>query len=290
MKKPVKNNKIKHNHKIDLTLEKEIQSETKFLWILFKQVILTPWILLLVLFKQKKISELLLPFKIIFNFIFSAKFTAQIIILNILIYIFQIFFMNENLFLSLANVPTNLFSLKIHTLITSGFLHGSISHLFWNMLGIFLFGRIVERKLKYWKTCYIYFGALIISNIFSSLVEYFIFANNVPGIGASGALMGLVATAILLDPFYITHDLLIPLPSMLVGWIFIFQDFVSALNQVDDNVGHFAHIGGFLSISIIYFFMNKKHKDSLKKGLKINVISGIIFLVIYGIFVIFLKK
>ncbi len=268
---------------VDAKLEKEIQSELKFIWNLIKHILLTPWILILVLFGKKNFKDLIKPFKLIWNFITSAKFTAQIILINILAFVVELF-LSEEVILSLANSSSNLINFQFYTLITSGFLHAGISHLLWNMLGIFIFGRIVERKLGYLKTAFIYFGALIISNLFSSIIDLIFIGNNIPGIGASGALMGLVATAILLDPLYITHDLLIPLPCMFVGWIFIIEDLLSAFKGIDDGVGHFAHIGGFLSITLIYFIMNKKSQKHLKKGLKINIISAFIVLLGYLVF------
>ena len=166
-------------------------------------------------------------------------------------------------------------------MVTAGFLHADPIHLLVNMLGIFIFGRVVERKLGPIKTGLIYFGALIISSLFSSLINLFILKNNVPGIGASGALMGLVAAAILLDPFYITYELIIPLPVMVVGWIAIYADLTGIINRVQDNIGHFAHLGGFISIALLMFLLGVDDRRKLAKGLLINLVSLGIGLIIY---------
>lgn len=275
-----KNDKPRVISLTDKSLENEIQSEVKFLWTLLKQTLAIPFVLILILFGKRKIGHLFDPIKTIYRFIFSAKFTINLIIINILIFISQIF-MSETVFNSLATYPTDLFSIRIFSIITSGFLHGSLMHLLGNMAGIFIFGRVVERKLGARKTAYLYFGALIISGIFSSLLNLFVFSNNIGGIGASGALMGLLSTAILLDPFYITHDLLFPLPVMFLGWFYLFLDLQSVFYGVEDGIGHLAHIGGFISISVIFFFMEKNHRNKLKKGLGINLISAAIFGIIY---------
>ena len=65
--------------------------------------------------------------------------------------------------MQLISYPSDLLTFRFHTLITSGFLHADIFHLLGNMLGIFIFGRVMERKLGFFKTFLIYFGALIIS-------------------------------------------------------------------------------------------------------------------------------
>ena len=105
--------------------------------------------------------------------------------------------------------------------------------------------------------------------------------NNIGGIGASEALMGLVATAILLSPFYITYMSIIPLPVMVVGWLFIWADVTGIINPTADGIGHFAHLGGFISIAVIMFLLNSEAKSKLKRGFLINIISLIIGVLLY---------
>jgi membrane associated rhomboid family serine protease len=180
--------------------------------------------------------------------------------------------------------PADLFSIRAYTLITSGFMHASWEHLLGNMLALFIFGRVVEKKLGYAKTALIYFGALIISGVFSSLIDLYITGSTTPSLGASGAIMGLVAAAILIDPFYITFDLIIPLPIMIVGWITIYSDISGIISPVADDIGHFAHLGGFLSVGVLLFLFERDERQKFKKGLIINVISIIILGAAYYFF------
>ena len=258
----------------------DIKSESKFIWMLILHILLTPVTLLLILFKRKEFKDLFRPFYDVIEYIFEPKFTMSIIILNILIFIGS-FFLSNQTFTSLINYPSDIFSLRFYSLITSGFLHANLAHLIGNLVGIFIFGRVVERKLGLFKTFLVYFGALIISGLFSSLIHLFIIGDNTGGLGASGALMGLVATAILIDPFYITYELIIPLPIMLSGWIAIYADISGIINPTEDGIGHFAHIGGFISIGLLMFFMAVEEKAKLKKGLIINLISIGLACVIY---------
>ena len=65
----------------------------------------------------------------------------------------------------LVNYPQDLINLRLYTLVTAGFLHGSLSHLIGNMIDIFIFGRVVERKLGFIKTSLVYFGSLLIKKV-----------------------------------------------------------------------------------------------------------------------------
>ncbi|MBW2980952.1 rhomboid family intramembrane serine protease [Candidatus Woesearchaeota archaeon] len=256
---------------------KKIESETIFIWKLIFHVLLTPIILVLVLFKKKEFKDLFQPFKDIVEFVFGPKFSITMIIVNILIFFVSIF-MSEALLSSLISYPSDLLNLRLYTLITSGFLHANAVHLFGNMLGIFIFGRIVERKLGVGRTALVYFGALIISGVFSSLIHLFILGDNIGGLGASGALMGLVAAAILVEPFYIVHDLVVPMPVMVVGWLTIYGDIMGVLNPIEDGIGHLAHIGGFISIALTCYLLGIEERAKLKRGLIINLISLGVFL------------
>jgi len=263
--------------------KQKIESESKFVWKTIFQILLIPIILIQILFRRKRLDDILNPFKLFFDFLFQAKFVIIIIIINIIIFICSLF-ADQNFILKFINYPSDLFSLKFYTLLTAGFLHANLTHLLFNMLALFIFGRVVERKMGSLKTAFIYFGALIISGMFSSLINLLILKDNTPGLGASGAIMGLVSTAILLNPFYITYEMLIPLPIMVVGWFTIFADIMGILNPTEDGIGHFAHLGGFLSIGILIYLLSSENKKELKKGFIINIISILIFGLAYYFF------
>ncbi len=258
----------------------EIRSESKFIWKFIWQIIITPITLLFILFRKKEAKELFRPFIDLGKFIFEPKVTFFIIVINVIIFIASLFF-SEALFNTLVNYPSDLFSKRWYTLFTAGFLHASLGHLLGNVLGIFLFGRVVEKALGPLKTALIYLGALLISSLFSSIIYLFIFQDNTGGLGASGALMGLVSAAILLSPFYITYELIIPLPIMIVGWIAIYADISGIISPAQDNIGHLAHLGGFLSIALLVFFLGAEDKGKLKKGLWINLGSLVLGVLLY---------
>jgi membrane associated rhomboid family serine protease len=257
----------------------EIDSESKFIWRLILAVLATPFTLLMALFGKRTLSDIMRPFGLIWQFLFQAKATLAIIIINCVMFI-SILFVNENIVSLFMNYPSDFLSIRVFTIVTSGFMHASITHLLFNMIALFIFGRIVEKTLGVKKFLAIYFGALILSNLISSAIHLFIFNQNIPGVGASGAIYGLIAAAMLVAPFYITYELILPLPVTVVGWLTIATDISDILTKVNDGIGHFAHLAGFLSVGVV-LYMIEEDKAKLRKGILINVLTLILGLVAY---------
>jgi len=112
---------------------------------------------------------------------------------------------------------------------------------------------------------YVYFAAAVIADVLSAVMGF-------GGIGASGAIAGLIVTGILLKPFYITYIVGgIPLPLFLVGWLAILADITGILIPAATNINHFAHLGGYLAILLIVFFVSSENKKKMRKGLWINL-------------------
>ncbi len=169
---------------------------------------------------------------------------------------------------------------NIVSLLTTGFVHEDVWHLVFNLIGIFVFGTIIENRLGGFKMFLVFFGALILS-MFLSVVIYALFlGQNVTIVGSSGALMGLLSCAMLIAPFEITYEMLLPLPVMLKGWLFIYADMRGFLGGETDGISHLAHLLGFLSIALICYFFSKKDRTLVKKGLLINLFSFFLFVVI----------
>lgn len=168
-------------------------------------------------------------------------------------------------------VPSRLFPLNnlstLLTFITSLFLHGSFMHLAGNMLFLWIFGNNVED----------YFGHLhftifyLISGIFASLFQAFTMglSSNVPIIGASGAIAGIMGSYFLLYPrsriktlifivFFITL-VDIPAPVYLIIWFLmqLYEGFTSF--GAASGVAFFAHIGGFL-FGYLYTLVFRKNE------------------------------
>lgn len=256
-----------------------IESEFKILIAFFSGLLLLPIRLVMFLFKKEKFSNVISPLIILFNAIKSAKFTFYIVVINIFIYFISSIFFIEFIKIFVL-YPSDLFEpVRWFSFITHGFLHADVFHLLGNMFALLIFGRIVEKELGQSKTAIVYFSALIFAAIFSSIINL-IQGNNVGGLGASGALMGLVSAAILLRPFKITFSAIIPLPVIVLGWLLIYVDLIGFFSSADDGIGYSAHIGGFISAFLLFFIL-RKERPQLIKGLLINTLTLFLFFLSY---------
>ncbi len=126
---------------------------------------------------------------------------------------------------------------------TSGFLHVDMSHLFFNMFSLYFFAPVVVAYLGNFKFLVIYICSLLLGNLLSLYFhknEY-----HYSAVGASGAVMGIIYSAILLQPdmslylFFIP----IPIPAYIFGIGYLLYTIYGMKNRVG-NIGHDAHFGG----------------------------------------------
>ncbi len=261
-------------------IQESIESESQFVWKQIRFILFIPFLLFLILFGKRKFSELFEPLRELNHFIFEPKITASLVITNILVYLIEIFYLGEKGITALAFRPTDLLQGNVIPIIASWFLHASLAHLFGNMLVLYIFGRIIEKEFGA-KILLIYFGSAIISDITSALFGQ-------GGIGASGAIAGLISVSLLMKPFNVTYLIMgIPLPIMLVGWLSIISDISGVLAPQQDNIGHFAHLGGYIAASALVFLFNQEERKQMKSGLYINIgfvlIASIIYFYLKGI-------
>ena len=148
--------------------------------------------------------------------------------------------------------------------ITTMFLHGGFLHLLGNMLALWVFGRRVEDACGPWRFLAFYLLAGTASNILYVVVLY---DSPIPGIGASGAIFGLMGAYLLLYPGGRIRTLVflwfIPVwPRVRAIWIvlyFFVIQIIPAINilfrRADYNINHWAHLGGFFSAIFVLMFL-----------------------------------
>jgi len=149
-------------------------------------------------------------------------------------------------------------------LFTSMFLHGSLFHLLGNMLYLWIFGNNVEDFLGSFRFILFY----LLSGLGASFTHIIFNPNSqVPMIGASGAIAGVLGAYFILYPgarvstfvFLFVFIRVIPIPAVYVlGFWFLMQ----LLNVgLGGGVAWFAHIGGFLiGIALIKLFSRRKRR------------------------------
>jgi membrane associated rhomboid family serine protease len=134
------------------------------------------------------------------------------------------------------------------TLVTSQFLHGDWLHLGFNMLFLWVFGDNIEDALGHLK----YLAFYLLCGVAAALAHFvFNFGSEIPTVGASGAISGLLGAYLLLYPRawvlvpFGFIPVMIPAALMLLVW-FGFQ-LLGAADSAASNVAWWAHIGGFVT-------------------------------------------
>lgn len=148
--------------------------------------------------------------------------------------------------------------------ITHMFLHGGIFHLFSNMLGLWVFGRRVEDACGPWRYLVFYLVCGVFADIVSTMTRV---GDPIPGIGASGALFGLMGAYLILYPRGRIRIFLLILLfryrfTLRAYWVilyFLVFEFISGFQvlfaDTDFQVLHWAHLGGFFASMFIFLFL-----------------------------------
>lgn len=138
---------------------------------------------------------------------------------------------------------------KIRTF-SSAFLHIDLQHFIFNMLSLYFFAPVVINYLGNAGFIGVYVGSLLLG----STLSYYFHKNeyHYTAVGASGAVMGVVYSAILLQPdmslflFFIP----IPIPAYIFGVGYLLYS-IYGMKAKNDNIGHDAHFGGAIGGYII---------------------------------------
>jgi membrane associated rhomboid family serine protease len=144
------------------------------------------------------------------------------------------------------------------TFITSVFMHGGIAHLFFNMFALFMFGPLLEQKIGSKRFLGLYLATGVIGNLGYLAYAYTMGNPLIPGVGASGAIYGLLGALAVLEPnlTIIAYPFFIPLPLWMaaIGWVVFEFAFLGAA----DLVGRAAHLAGIVAGAAYGQFLKKK--------------------------------
>ncbi len=147
------------------------------------------------------------------------------------------------------------------TIFTSMFMHAGWLHLGGNMLYLWIFGDNVEDNFGHLKFLVFY----IICGIAATLAQLaFSAGSNVPNLGASGAIAGVLGSYLVLFPRGQVKVLMgrgvIPMPALVVIGIWIVLQLVSGIGSISNSaqtggVAYMAHIGGFVAGLVLTFIL-----------------------------------
>ena len=155
------------------------------------------------------------------------------------------------------------------TLFTAMFMHAGWVHLGGNMLYLWIFGDNVEDRFGHLK--FIIFYLLCgIAATFGQLA--FSAGSNVPNLGASGAIAGVLGAYLFLFPKGKVNVLMgtgvIPMPALVVIGLWIVLQFFSGIGSISNTaqtggVAYMAHIGGFLAGLVLTLFFGGRSTPRL---------------------------
>ncbi|MBR9860865.1 rhomboid family intramembrane serine protease [bacterium] len=164
-------------------------------------------------------------------------------------------------------------------LLSSGFIHADWNHLLFNMLTLYFFADAVIAGLGIYLFLLVYFISLVGGNLLSLLLhkdEY-----NYKALGASGAVSGIVFSAIALVPGMKIGFIFIPIPfpAWIYGFGFVLYS-IYGIRTRRDNIGHDAHLGGGILgvLATVAIFPELLYTNTL--AISLILIPAIIFLLI----------
>jgi len=146
----------------------------------------------------------------------------------------------------MSMIPTTVESGWVWTFVTYMFMHANFSHIFFNMLGLFIFGIHVERQMGSKEFLLYYFLTGILAGVFSFLVYYFTGNHLVALMGASGALFAVELAYAVFFPdslIYIWGILPLRAPVMVLGYTAL--ELIFSITGRNSGVAHFTHLAGF---------------------------------------------
>lgn len=231
--------------------------------------------------------------------------TKNLLIINVLIFIADML-LSQNGFMNRYFALHFFYSEDFmpHQIITYMFMHGSLSHLFFNMFALFMFGRTIEACWGPKRFLSFYLVAGIGAALLQLIITYFEYqslvsqipsdklsqillliktygadtlmsgrnyadpilgslnsAINVPMVGASGAIFGILAAFGFMFPN--SELMMIPIPVPIKAKYFvigygILELALGYMGRSGDNVAHFAHIGGLITGVILLLYWKKK--------------------------------
>lgn len=185
-------------------------------------------------FKKAKVSQILILFNVI-------TFVVLNVILN-----------DTDIFLMFTQEKTAIFSGEYWRLVSSIFIHWDIGHLFNNMIGLLLFGTILE--LQFSKKFYIL--TYFICGLMGSLFTFLLTGSGIYSAGASGAIFGLMGVSFMI----------FSKRGKNIYYFGLFYIIYSLVYSLQPNIGFWSHLFGLITglvIGYVYYGkmnnINDKH-------------------------------
>ena len=191
----------------------------------------------------------------------NTPIVFNLIIINALVFITQLVLdgPEEKISRVIALWPYNSPFFEPYQVVTHMFAHGGWMHILFNMYALWMFGTALERVWGPKRFLIFYLACGLAAGITQMLLS------DGPSVGASGAIMGLLAAFAFLFPN--TQFFIIPIPvpikaKYLVAIYAAIDIFGGIHPGKADNIAHFAHLGGLVMGFILVLIWNKTNKKT----------------------------
>ena len=184
-------------------------------------------------------------------------------------------------------VEADLMSLifKPWSLITYGFLHGSFSHLFWNMIMLFYFGNILVNYFGDKRLLNVFFNGILFGGIIY-IISYNLFpvftGVSSKMIGSSAGVMAILFYITSYNPNHTIRFFFVNIKLLYIAIFLLLMDIIQI--PVENSGGHIAHLGGaligflmfrsFKGIDFVDIYTNFSTKKNNKKIKRNKTFSG----------------
>jgi len=215
--------------------------------------------------------------------------TVGLIIANVIVFILEVSGLSDAAVASFALTPSRLLGTQVHfdgsgaltgegitvaeqtTLLTYMFFHADVFHLAGNMLFLWVFGDNVEDAVGHARFLFFYLAC----GVFAGLLHAFMLPDSeLPLIGASGAVAGVIAAYLMLHPrvnVWVLAFKVIPLritAGLALGAWIVLQIIMVALPETGP-VAWWAHIGGLIAGAVLIVFLRRPGVPLFDRGVSL---------------------
>jgi len=188
-----------------------------------------------------------------------------LLIINVTVYLAQALGMDEILTERFSVFPASLATiLQLWRLVTYQFLHGGVTHILFNMLGLFFLGPTLERHWGSKKFLVFYLSCGIAGGLFYILLVVVGFLRLGSMIGASGAILGMLTACAILFPHFVVFIFVFPVPIRIAAIGFLVMYFIAVMSRGSNAGGDAAHLAGMVTGAVYVFSQSWRAELRLK--------------------------
>jgi membrane associated rhomboid family serine protease len=149
-------------------------------------------------------------------------------------------------------------------LITSIFLHGGFTHIFFNAYALFMFGSLLEMQVGKKEYLAIFFGAGLIGSLLYIATFYLGIIPPIPALGASGAIYGILGAVAVLLPDLKIFFWFFPMKIRYAAILWVAFEFFGTFD-ISSGVASAAHLGGLLFGIVFALYLKRNGQRHVRQ-------------------------